>query len=105
MVGSRAATAYGTHVTSVITAELAAAGIAVISGAAYGIDAAAHTAALASGGVTVAVLACGPDVAYHRQHAGLLDNIAAHALIVSEYPPGQHPPGPDSWLATASLPP
>ena len=89
VVGSRAATAYGTHVATGISADLAGAGWAVISGAAYGIDAAAHHGALLADGRTVAVLACGADVAYPRGHADLLATITVHGTIVSEHPPGQ----------------
>lgn len=91
IVGARAATAYGTHVAAQIAADLASQGWAVISGAAYGIDAAAHGGALAVSGTTVAVLACGPDIAYPREHHGLLTDIAAHGALVSEYPPGRRP--------------
>ena len=63
VVGSRAATAYGMHVATQISASLSGQGWTVVSGAAYGIDAAAHSGALVTGGVTVAVLACGVD--YH----------------------------------------
>ena len=91
VVGTRAATAYGVHVATEITADLAACGLTIISGAAYGIDAAAHKAALSVGGLTVAVLACGPDISYPREHAELLEQITARGLIVSEYPPGRRP--------------
>jgi DNA processing protein len=91
VIGTRAATAYGVHVATEITADLAACGLTIISGAAYGIDAAAHKAALAVGGLTVAVLACGPDISYPREHAELLQQITARGLIVSEYPPGHRP--------------
>jgi DNA processing protein len=89
IVGSRAATAYGSYVASEIAACLAARGLAVISGGAYGVDAAAHRGALAADGVTVAVLACGVDVPYPAGHASLLDAIAAQGVIVSEWPPGR----------------
>ena len=65
---------------------------------AHGIDVTAHRAALACGGRTVAVLACGPDLAYPREHAGLLDDIATHDAVVSEYPPGT-PPARHRFLA------
>ena len=91
VVGSRAATAYGDHVASDIAAGLADAGWTVVSGAAYGIDAAAHTGALATDGITVAVLACGVDVVYPRAHAGLLQQVTARGLVVSEVPPGRPP--------------
>jgi DNA processing protein len=88
IVGSRAATAYGTYVASEFAASVAARGWAVISGGAYGVDAAAHRGALGADGVTVAVLACGVDVPYPAGHKDLLDAIAAQGVIVSEWPPG-----------------
>ena len=91
IVGSRAATAYGAHVATEIAASLSGQGWTVVSGAAYGIDAAAHHGALVAGGATVAVLACGVDHAYPRGHADLLASIAAHGAVISEYPPGQLP--------------
>lgn len=91
VAGARAATAYGTHVASQIASVLAVRGWVIISGAAYGIDSAAHRGALAAGGLTVAVLACGPDYAYPREHRGLLDAIAEHGAVVSESPPGTPP--------------
>lgn len=91
IVGSRAATAYGAHVATEIAASLSGQGWTVISGAAYGIDAAAHHGAFVAGGATVAVLACGVDHAYPRGHADLLASIAAHGAVISEYPPGQLP--------------
>ena len=93
VVGSRAATAYGTHVAAELGAGLADAGWAVVSGGAYGIDAAAHRGALAGAGSTVAVLACGVDVAYPRGHDALFGRIAAEGLLVSRAAPGvpSHP--------------
>jgi DNA processing protein len=99
IVGSRAATGYGTHVASDIAVGLAEAGQVIVSGAAYGIDGAAHRGALAATcGVTVAVLACGVDRPYPPGHAGLLQQIAAHGLVVSEAPPGRLT-GRDAFLA------
>jgi len=91
IVGSRAVTAYGAHVATEIAAGLSGQGWTIVSGAAYGIDAAAHQGALVAGGATVAVLACGVDHAYPRAHADLLASIAAHGAVISEYPPGQLP--------------
>jgi DNA processing protein len=65
-------------------------GWAVVSGGAFGVDAAAHRAALGADGVTVAVLACGVDVPYPSAHAELFDAIAAQGVLVSEWPPGRH---------------
>ena len=66
-------------------------GATVVSGAAIGIDGAAHRGALAVDGATVAVLACGVDRVYPAAHATLLERIAATGLVVSEYPPGSVP--------------
>ena len=91
VVGARACTEYGAQVASDIGADCADRGFPVVSGAAFGIDAAAHRGALAVGGVTVAVLACGVDVAYPTAHQALLDRIAAEGLVVSELCPGTRP--------------
>lgn len=91
LVGARAASAYGEHVAMELSAELARRGVAVISGAAYGIDGAAHRAALAAGGVTVALLAGGADRPYPAGHTALLDRIAASGAVVGEVPCGAAP--------------
>jgi DNA processing protein len=91
VVGSRSATTYGTDVAAELGAGLARAGSAVISGAAFGIDQAAHRGALAGGGPTVAVLACGIDRAYPAAHQRLLDHLAEHGAVVSELAPGCAP--------------
>lgn len=91
VVGARASTSYGERIASQI-GELAGINeVTVISGAAYGIDAAAHRGVLAASGQTIAVLACGVDIAYPSAHEGLLNRIAQSGLIVSEVPPGQKP--------------
>ncbi len=91
IVGARSATSYGTHCTVELAAGLAARDWTVISGAAYGIDGAAHRGVLSAGGRTVAVLACGVDRAYPAGHARLLERIAQTGLVVSEWPPGSAP--------------
>jgi len=91
VVGSRSATTYGASVSGEIGAVLAGAGHTVISGAAFGIDNAAHRGALAVGGPTVAVLACGVDRAYPAAHRALLDYIADVGVVVSEAAPGCSP--------------
>jgi DNA processing protein len=91
VVGARAATGYGEHIAAEFGYELAEDGFAVVSGAAFGIDGAAHRGALAAEGRTVAVQACGLDRAYPAGHQGLLDRIAASGAVVSEYPPGIRP--------------
>lgn len=91
IVGARAATSYGEHVAMELAADLAGSGIVVVSGAAYGIDAAAHRAALAADGSTVAVLAGGADRAYPAGNTGLIERIARTGAVVSESPPGAAP--------------
>jgi DNA processing protein len=91
VVGARAATSYGTHVASMLGSDLGSSGWTVVSGGAFGVDAAAHAGALAVHGVTVAVLACGVDVAYPPRHDALFARIAADGLLVSEVPPGAAP--------------
>ncbi|MCM6773886.1 DNA-processing protein DprA [Nocardia sp. CDC159] len=88
VVGARCSSGYGERVTAEIVAELAARGWTIVSGAAFGIDGAAHRTALAIGGVTIAVLACGVDRPYPAQHHRLLAEIAETGLVISEYPPG-----------------
>lgn len=91
LVGSRASSAYGERVASDWGAELAAGGTTVVSGGAYGIDAAAHRGALAEQGCTVAILANGLDDVYPRSHGAMLGRVRASGLLLSEYPPGEHP--------------
>jgi DNA processing protein len=91
IVGSRAASGYGEHVAGEIAASLGERGWAVVSGGAHGIDAAAHRGALATGGTTIAILACGVDYPYPAGHAELFAAIGAQGLVVSEWPPGRHP--------------
>lgn len=91
IVGTRAATDYGLSVSADLAAGLGAAGWTVVSGLAFGIDAAAHRGALAAGGATVAVLASGVDVAYPRAHLALYDHIVGAGLVASEQPPGSAP--------------
>lgn len=94
VVGARAATQYGLHVASELATDLGARGWAVVSGGAYGIDAAAHRGALAAGGTTIAALAFGVDVAYPRGHTDLFARLRESGVLVSEYPPGVTPTKP-----------
>ena len=91
VVGSRSATSYGTDVARELGAELAHRGHPVVSGAAFGIDGAAHRGALAAGRPTVAVLACGADRVYPQEHRALLGHVLATGAVVSETPPGGAP--------------
>ena len=91
VVGSRSATTYGAGVAADVAARTARAGFVVVSGAAFGIDQAAHRGAVAAGGRSVAVLACGADRVYPAAHRALIDHLAAEGAVVSETPPGGAP--------------
>ncbi|MEW1548552.1 DNA-processing protein DprA [Streptomyces tsukubensis] len=91
VVGARACTPYGTHMATTLATGLAERGWVVVSGAAFGIDGAAHRGALAADGATAAVLACGVDVCYPAGHTELLRRITQQGIAVGELPPGDHP--------------
>lgn len=91
LVGARAATGYGEHITMEASAGLIDRGYTIVSGAAYGIDGMAHRAALASSGQTVAFLAGGVDRFYPSGHDGLLTRIVEVGAVVSELPCGSPP--------------
>jgi len=91
VVGARAATNYGIHVTTELAFGLTENGWTVVSGGAFGIDAAAHRAALSAGGRTVAVLACGVDRPYPTGNSSMFERIADTGLLISEWPPGAEP--------------
>jgi DNA processing protein len=88
VVGTRRPTAYGTAATGRLSADLAQAGLTIVSGMARGIDTSAHRAALDIGGDTVAVLGCGVDLVYPAENRKLSAEIADKGLIVSEFPMG-----------------
>ncbi len=91
IVGSRRPSRYGRELAAELGAELAAAGFAVVSGMAMGIDAAAQTGALRAGGMTIAVLGCGVDVPYPPRSARLYGQIVERGLVIGELPPGTAP--------------
>lgn len=91
VVGARACTGYGSHVTAELTDAACQAGCAIVSGAAYGVDAVAHRVALASEAKTVAVVAGGVDRVYPAAHAGLYERIEASGAVCSEMVPGTAP--------------
>ncbi|MDR5708268.1 MAG: DNA-processing protein DprA [Armatimonadota bacterium] len=91
VVGTRRPSADGMEVGRRLAADLAAAGVCVVSGLARGIDAAAHRGALEAGGLTVAVLGCGIDRIWPAEHGDLLEQVAEHGAVLSEYPPGTPP--------------
>ncbi|NLA65543.1 MAG: DNA-protecting protein DprA [Leucobacter sp.] len=91
VVGARSASTYGVDVTAELVSGVCATGITIVSGAAYGIDAAAHRAALVAAAPTIAVLAGGADRVYPRGHDRLLDTISDSGLVCSEMVPGAAP--------------
>ncbi|GAA3626880.1 DNA-processing protein DprA [Microbacterium awajiense] len=92
LVGARAATSYGEHTAAELAADLCGAGIAVVSGGAYGIDGAAHRAALGVGGMTVAVMAGGVDRTYPSGNTDLVERIVASGgAVIAEVPCGAAP--------------
>ncbi len=91
IVGTRRPTCYGTQMAEGLAADLAQRGIGIVSGLARGIDAAAHRGCLSAGGLTLAVLGCGIDVVYPREHKQLTRKILENGLLLSEFPPGTSP--------------
>jgi DNA processing protein len=91
VVGARAASGAGCDKANVIARDLVRAGAAIVSGGAFGIDAAAHLGALAEGGSTFAVLGCGTDVVYPDRHRQLFERISHSGGLLSEYAPGTPP--------------
>lgn len=91
VVGARLATSYGEAVAREISYDLASRGFCIVSGGAYGIDAAAHRGALAGDGTTIAAMAGGVDRLYPAGNRDLLEEIAATGAVLSESPPGSSP--------------
>ncbi len=91
IVGTRRISAYGRQVTARLAADLVERRMTIISGLARGVDAVAHTTALGSGGRTIAVLGCGPDLVYPPEHAKLAQQIVEQGAIVSEFAVGMPP--------------
>lgn len=91
IVGARSCTSYGERIAADFAVDIAAAGLPIVSGGAFGIDAAAHRGALATATPTVAVLACGVDIPYPVAHSALFERIIESGTLVSESPPGTRP--------------
>ena len=91
MVGTRRPTRYGRKMAHDLAGELAQNGVTIVSGMARGIDACAHQGAIDSGGCTVAVLGCGVDVIYPKEHVALYRHIRESGALVSEYFPTTAP--------------
>jgi DNA processing protein len=89
LVGTRQPSAYGREVAYALGRGLGAAGVAVVSGLALGIDAVGHRGCLDAGGKAVAVLANGPDIAYPRRHRRLWEELRSRGLVMAELPPGR----------------
>ncbi len=88
VVGCRTPTPYGEQMAQDLAADLAVAGLCIVSGLARGCDGAAHRGALRADGTTVAVLAGGLDTIHPRMHEGLAERVVSNGALVSEYPPG-----------------
>jgi len=91
VVGTRRATAYGKIATERLIGDLAGSGVTIVSGFARGIDTVAHRAALAAGGRTIAVFACGLDVIYPPENRELAARIVGQGALISEHPLGAQP--------------
>ena len=86
IVGSRRCGVYGREAARLFGREIAAAGVAVVSGMAVGVDGSAHRGSLETGGQTIAVLGCGIDVTYPRQHRSLAEQISTQGAVISQFP-------------------
>lgn len=91
VVGTRRASVYGREATRILVSGLAASGITIVSGLAYGIDTYGHQTALEAGGRTIAVLGCGVDIIYPASNRRLAERIVNSGALVSEYPLGTQP--------------
>jgi DNA processing protein len=91
IVGARAASPYGLSVAEQLAADLAARGLAIVSGLARGIDSAAHRGAVSAGGITVGIMGSGVDIMYPPEHASLACDMQQHGAVASELVPGTPP--------------
>ncbi len=91
IVGTRKPTVYGLQMAEGLATDLGSRGISIVSGLARGVDGAAHRGCLEGNGNTIAVLGCGIDVVYPREHRQLTQKILKNGLLLSEFPPGTSP--------------
>jgi DNA processing protein len=91
IVGTRKPSIYGLQMAQGLAADLGSRGVCIISGLARGIDGAAHRGCIEGNGSTIAVLGCGIDVVYPREHRQLTQKILQNGLLLSEFPPGTSP--------------
>lgn len=91
IVGTRRSTRYGNQVATAMSAAFVEKDVVVVSGLALGVDGYAHRATLDLGGLTAAVLGCGPDVVYPARHRALFERVGREGVLLSEYPPGMRP--------------
>jgi DNA processing protein len=96
VVGTRRPSRYGIAASEKLSADLATAGLTIVSGMARGIDTAAHSAALQTGGATIAVFGCGVDLVYPAENRKLAATLAEKGLVLSEFPMGA-PPYPQNF--------
>ncbi len=90
IVGTRKISSYGREVTEILTRDLVASGLTIVSGLARGVDSLAHKTALEAGGRTIAVLGCGVDLVYPPENKALYEQIILSGAVVSEVAPGQY---------------
>lgn len=88
VVGARMCTGYGREMTEKLSMLLAANGVCVVSGLAYGIDAIAQHTCIENGGISYGILGCGPDICYPKENRQIYEKIKRTGGIISEYPPG-----------------
>ncbi len=93
VVGTRSMSEYGKRMAYKIGYELAAAGTVVVSGMALGNDSVAAAGAITADGTTVAVLGCGIDIVYPREHTRLYEAVVEHGVVMTEFAPGTPPEG------------
>ena len=91
MIGTRNPSPYGRQITQKIVSDLAAHQVVTVSGLARGIDTCVHLCSIENNGPTVAVLGCGPDLAYPPENGPLMEHIVDSGALISEYPPGTPP--------------